>query len=79
MEQLLDHLKEIGAEEIHVHLLASSPADGLSVRDDLRARLGVGGVVNECGRARRPLRRPARFIAPRNGFGEARGQMALTP
>ena len=79
MEQLLDHLRKMGAEEIHVHLLASSPADGLSVRDDLRARLGVGGALNDCGRARRPLRRAARFITPRNGFGEPRGQMALTP
>ena len=44
MRAVFAKLAEAGAEELHVHLLASSPADALAIRDDLRALLGVSGA-----------------------------------
>ena len=80
MEHLLSALREKGAEEIHVHLLASSPADSLAVRDDLSACLGVGGI-----KAGEPESMPHRGIKtfspcprmPREGFRDAAPQLAL--
>ncbi len=65
--QALGHWRErmtaCGAEEVHVHLLAASPADALRIRDDICASLGLDpdetGAPQKGAKSRRGLRETA--------------------
>ena len=65
--QALEHWREriraAGAQEVHVHLLAASPADALRIRDDICANLGLEpdnpGAAQKGAKSRRGLRETA--------------------
>ncbi len=66
LRRLLEELARLGAEEVHVHLLAASPREARRTRDDLRAALGTGPAEGG------PPWRPAGGgRAGATGFGEA--------
>jgi len=69
LEQWRKDMRDAGAEEIHLHLLASSPAEALRIRDDIRANLGFGDTRDSL--ARRPRK------SPRPGLREAAGNFVL--